>query len=83
MGWIHAKLQSLRQTHSAPMPDGFINQWEATIPVASAELRVSGICLVVLRDGLIARNGVFFDRARLMDVIRAQGGGSRGSVRAS
>jgi hypothetical protein len=29
---------------------------------------------VVLREGLIARNEVFFDRARLMDAIRAQGG---------
>jgi hypothetical protein len=58
------------QTGSAPMRGGFINHWGATIPVAGADLRVSGICLVVLRAGLIARNEVFFDRTVLMGAIR-------------
>jgi hypothetical protein len=41
------------QTASIPMRDGFVNFWDATIPLAGEELRLSGVCLVVLRDGLM------------------------------
>jgi hypothetical protein len=43
-------------------PSGvFVNYWDATIPLADSPLQLSGVCLVVLREGLIARNEVFFD----------------------
>lgn len=60
------------QTGSSPMRDGFVNFWQALIPLDEAELALSGVCLVVLRDGLIVRNQVFFDRSPLLDAICAQ-----------
>lgn len=60
------------QTGSTPMHGGFVNYWQATIPLGGTALQLSGICLVVLRDGLIARNEVFFDRAPLLDAINTR-----------
>ncbi len=60
------------QTASAPMLDGFVNYWQAQVPLPGGELQLTGVCLVVLRDGLIARNEVFFDRVPLRDAIRAR-----------
>jgi hypothetical protein len=41
------------------MQNGFVNYWRADIPAGDAELKLTGVCLVELRDGLIARNQVF------------------------
>jgi SnoaL-like domain len=60
------------QTASTPMRDGFVNYWQAFIPTGRGELTLAGVCLVELRDGLIARNQVFFDRSALLDAIREQ-----------
>ncbi|HLI33296.1 MAG TPA: nuclear transport factor 2 family protein [Solirubrobacteraceae bacterium] len=61
------------QTASATMRDGFVNFWQALVPIGRAELILSGVCLVELGDGLIARNQVFFDRSPLLDAIDARG----------
>jgi SnoaL-like domain len=60
-----------KQTASSPTQDGFVNFWNAHIPVGGGNLEIPGVCLVVLRDGLIARNTVFFDRSLLLDAIRS------------
>ena len=59
------------QTASTPMRDGFVNFWQAQIPLGASELLLTGICLVELREGLIARNQVFFDRTPLLEALRA------------
>jgi hypothetical protein len=61
------------QTASTPMRSGFVNYWHAKIPVGDVQLELDGVCLVELRDGLIARNQVFFDRIPLRDAVRALG----------
>jgi ketosteroid isomerase-like protein len=54
-------------TEAIPMEGGFLNVWHATIPM-EGELTVEcdGVCTVQLRDGLIARNQVYFDRSELL-----------------
>lgn len=59
------------QRRAAPMEDGFVNYWHAAIPVGPQTLEVDGVCLVQLRNGLIYRNEVFFDRTELVSAIRA------------
>jgi ketosteroid isomerase-like protein len=58
------------QTKATPMAGGFLNHWHAEIPVGSRTLSVDGVCTVHLRDGLIERNEVFFDRSELLTAIR-------------
>jgi hypothetical protein len=56
-----------------PMQDGFLNKWKAVIPVGSATLEITGVCLVQLNDaGKIRRNEVYFDRAQLLAEIARQ-----------
>lgn len=57
-------------TEAIPMEGGFLNFWHATIPMEE-ELTVEcdGVCTVQLRDGLIARNLVYFDRSELLAAI--------------
>lgn len=57
-------------TEAIPMEGGFLNVWHATIPM-EGELIVEcdGVCTVQLRDGLIARNLVYFDRSELLAAI--------------
>lgn len=57
------------QTASAPMQDGFVNYWRAEIPTRERVVTVTGVCLVALRDGLIVRNEVFFDRTPLLELV--------------
>jgi len=52
-------------TGSVPMEGGFVSRWHATWPLRDRVAEVDGICLVWLRDGLIVRNEVFFDRLGL------------------
>jgi SnoaL-like domain len=60
------------QTASTPMRDGFVNFWQARVPLGGSELTLPGVCLVELREGLIARNQTLFDRSALLDTIRQQ-----------
>jgi SnoaL-like domain len=56
-------------TGATPIPGGFINRWHASIPVGPTTIEADGVCTVELRDGLIARNEVFFDRSELLAAI--------------
>jgi SnoaL-like protein len=53
-----------------PMEGGFLNHWHATIPVGGTVIECDGVCTVRLRDGLIERNEVFFDRSELLAALR-------------
>lgn len=59
------------QRDATPMQGGFLNHWQAEIPIAGRPqpLQCLGVCTVELRDGLIARNEVFFDRAPLLAAL--------------
>ena len=56
---------------SMPMADGFANLWHASIPAGGRTIEVDGLCTVQLRDGLIYRNEVYFDRSELLAALRA------------
>jgi SnoaL-like protein len=56
-------------TGATPMDGGFLNHWHATIPVGGTVIECDGVCTVRLRDGLIERNEVFFDRSELLTAI--------------
>jgi hypothetical protein len=56
-------------TGSTPMEGGFLNHWHASIPVGGTVVECDGVCTVRLRDGLIERNEVFFDRSELLTAI--------------
>ena len=56
-------------TRVVPLDGGFLNFWRASIPAGVTVLQVEGVCTVQLRDGLIARNEVFFDRSELLVAI--------------
>lgn len=58
------------QTRATPMEGGFLNHWRAEIPVGEGVLECFGVCTVQLRDGLIERNEVFFDRSPLLEALR-------------
>lgn len=53
------------------MDGSFLNHWRAAIPVGDETLAIDGVCTVRLRDGLIGRNEVFFDRSQLLAALRA------------
>lgn len=59
------------QRDAVPMENGFVNLWRAEIPVGGKTLTCDGVCLVFLREGLIYRNEVFFDRSELLSLLRA------------
>jgi hypothetical protein len=62
--WIWSQIEGI------PMEDGFLNKWQAIIPVGSVTLKIIGVCLVQLDSaGLIRRNEVYFDRTGLMAEI--------------
>ncbi|TDC76632.1 nuclear transport factor 2 family protein [Streptomyces hainanensis] len=52
-----------------PLEGGFLNHWHAVIPTAGGTVECDGVCTVTLRDGLITRNEVFFDRSALLAAI--------------
>jgi hypothetical protein len=58
------------QRGSIPLADGFLNEWHASIPVGAARVEIDGVCTVQLRDGLIYRNEVWFDRSPLLAAQR-------------
>ena len=49
--------------------DGFAVTWTARIPVGGRVVEERGCDLVWLRDGLIVRNEVYFDRAAWLDAL--------------
>jgi len=57
---------------SMPLADGFVNRWHASIPAAATTVEVDGVCTVQVRDGLIYRNEVYFDRTALLQALATQ-----------
>jgi hypothetical protein len=55
--WIHRR--------SLPVPDGFLNFWDARLSAAAVASTWSGVCVVQVREGLIFRNEVFLDRSTM------------------
>ncbi len=64
-----------RQVEAIPLEDGFLNKWEACIPVGAKTLTLIGVCLVQLDDaGKIRRNEVYFDRHEWLSELTMLGG---------
>ena len=59
------------QREAVPMEDGFANKWLAKIPVGDTIVECPGLCTVQLRDGLIYRNEVYFDRTPLLAALKS------------
>jgi hypothetical protein len=57
------------QRGSQPLKDGFLNDWHASVPVGERVIEIDGVCSVQLRDGLIYRNVVYFDRSELLGAL--------------
>jgi hypothetical protein len=45
---------------------GFVLRWRASIPAGRIVIRESGLDIVLVENGLITRNEVYFDRSRLL-----------------
>lgn len=53
-------------TRVRPLSGGFLNYWHAVIPDGGRIIECDGVCTVTVKEGLIVRNEVFFDRAPLL-----------------
>lgn len=63
------------QVEGIPLRNGFLNKWQAVIPVGDQALTLIGVCFVQLDEaGLIHRNEVYFDRSPLLAAIAAARG---------
>ena len=70
------------QIEGIPMQDGFLNKWQAKIPVGDTTLEIVGVCFVQLDPaGKICRNEVYFDRTELMRAIAKAAGINKESKR--
>jgi hypothetical protein len=49
-----------------PLSGGFLNYWHAVIPDGDRVVECDGVCTVLVMDGLICRNEVYFDRTMLL-----------------
>ncbi|HNR32246.1 MAG TPA: nuclear transport factor 2 family protein [Candidatus Hydrogenedentes bacterium] len=59
------------QIEGIPMEGGFLNKWNAMIPVGDETVECVGVCLVQFdAAGLISRNEVYFDRAELLAAVQ-------------
>lgn len=52
-----------------PNPKGFTLKWQALIPAGTTTIQETGLDIVELKDGLITRNEVFFDRLNWMKAL--------------
>ncbi|HTO54850.1 MAG TPA: nuclear transport factor 2 family protein [Myxococcota bacterium] len=57
---------------SQPMKDGFLNGWHASIPIRGTVVELDGVASVQLRNGLIYRHVVYFDRSPLLAAAPAR-----------
>ena len=53
-----------------PVDGGFVLRWKAKIPVGGMVVQEDGMDLVLVRDGLVTRNEVYFDRAALLEAMK-------------
>jgi ketosteroid isomerase-like protein len=56
-----------------PIEGGFVLRWKAKIPVGGMTVKEDGMDLVLVRDGLITRNEVYFDRTALLAAMKTHG----------
>ena len=49
-------------TGARPLSGGFLNYWHAVIPDGDRVVECDGVCTVIIDDGLIHRNEVFFGK---------------------
>ena len=49
-----------------PIDGGFALRWKAVIPAGGSVVKETGLDLIHVKDGLITRNEVYFDRAALL-----------------
>ncbi len=49
-----------------PVEGGFTLRWKAEIPVKGTVIHETGLDLVLVEDGLVTRNEVYFDRSALL-----------------
>lgn len=62
--WVWTQIEAI------PLLDGFLNKWQARIPVGATMLEIYGVCTVQFNAaGKIYRNEVYFDRSRLLPEI--------------
>jgi hypothetical protein len=63
--WVWTQIEAI------PMEDGFLNKWNAAIPVGQTTLNIVGVCFVQLDEsGKIRRNEVYFDRHDLLEAMK-------------
>ena len=60
------------QRGSIPLAGGFLNEWHASVPVGDTRIEIDGVCTVQLRESLIYRNEVYFDRSAWLAALAAQ-----------
>ncbi|MFN8286776.1 MAG: nuclear transport factor 2 family protein [Chitinophagales bacterium] len=53
-----------------PTANGFVVKWKATIPTGDKVVHETGLDIVELKDGLIIRNEVYFDRVHWMAAMK-------------
>ena len=64
--WVWTQIEPI------PMEQGFLNKWNAKIPVGETIIACVGVCLVQFDDhGKINRNEVYFDRSELISEIKS------------
>ena len=56
-----------------PVEGGFVLRWKAKIPVGGMLVQETGMDLVLVRDGLVTRNEVYFDRTALLGAMKEYG----------
>lgn len=52
-----------------PHPTGACVKWKASIPVSGQIVKETGLDILVIKDGLIIRNEVFFDRTAWLKAL--------------
>jgi hypothetical protein len=53
-----------------PLDGGFALRWKAEIPIGKTVVHETGMDLVYVKDGLVTRNEVYFDRAALLAALK-------------
>jgi hypothetical protein len=56
-----------------PVEGGFVLRWKAKIPVGGMTVHEDGMDLVLVRDSLVTRNEVYFDRTDLLAAMKTYG----------
>ena len=64
--WVWTQIEAI------PMNEGFLNKWNAKVPVGETTLNIVGVCFVQFDDASkIRRNEVYFDRHDLLEAMKS------------